>query len=67
MAQALAPRGPLAVALRANGAVAVVLPTTDLFALVLGRLEVIGLELIGLIGLIRRDPVGDWRMTEAIR
>ena len=63
MAQAL--RGPVALALRADGtAVAVVLPTTDVFLLVLGRLEVIGLELIGLI---RRLPDGAWRKTEVRR
>jgi hypothetical protein len=64
MAQVQALRGPVTVAQRANGAAVAVLPTTDVFILVLGRLEVIGLELIGLI---RRLPVGAWRMTEVRR
>lgn len=64
MAQAEALRGPVAVALSANGLAAAALPATDLFILVLRRLEVIGLELIGII---RRLPVGAWRMTEARR
>jgi len=65
MAQAQVLSGPVAVALRADGVtVATVLPTTDVFVLVLSRLEVIGLELIGII---RRLPVGAWRMTEVRR
>jgi hypothetical protein len=47
------------------------MPVTDVSVLVLRRLEVVGLELIGiligLIGLIGRLPVGDWRTTEADR
>lgn len=64
MVQVQALRGPAPVALRANGAAVAVLPTNDVFILVLGRLEAIGLELIGLI---RRLPVGAWRMTEVRR
>jgi hypothetical protein len=65
MAQAKAQSSPVAVALRADGVtVATVLPPTDVFVLVLSRLEVIGLELIGII---RRLPVGAWRMTEVRR
>jgi hypothetical protein len=64
MEQVQALRGPVALALRANGAAAAALPATDVFILVIGRLEVIGLELIGLI---RRLPVGAWRMTEVRR
>ncbi|CAN5563850.1 hypothetical protein BH23CHL7_BH23CHL7_11640 [soil metagenome] len=67
MTQALATSRPLAIALRVDGSVAAVMPTTDLQVLVLRKLEVIGLELISLIRLIGRLPVGDWRTTEANR
>jgi len=71
MTGALDTRRPQAVAHAATGSAVAVMPVTDVSVLVLRRLEVVGLELIGiligLIGLIGRLPVGDWRTTEADR
>ncbi|MDP8905000.1 MAG: hypothetical protein M3N29_06760 [Chloroflexota bacterium] len=57
MAASATLRVPAAPALRAEGD-ARVLPVTDVFVLVLGRLELIGLELIGLIRRLRQEPGG---------
>jgi len=71
MTRALDTRRSQALALGANGSATAVAPLTDISVLVLRRLEVVGLGLIGiligLIGLIGRLPVGDWRTTEANR
>jgi hypothetical protein len=71
MFRAFETRRPQAVAHVATGSAVAVMPVTDVSVLVLRRLEDVGLELIGiligLIGLIGRLPVGDWKTTEANR
>ncbi|CAN5602510.1 hypothetical protein BH23CHL7_BH23CHL7_12050 [soil metagenome] len=64
MIKAPAHRATIAVVPRAAGVAVAVMPTTDLLVLVSSRLEVIGLELIGLIG---RLPGSVLRTTEANR
>jgi len=44
-----------------SGAVAVALPANDIVSIVIRQLEALGLELLGLVGLISRTAMGNKR------